>query len=187
MRRVIPPLPQYIFMAWYLVKHRDNFTFYLLPRLLSLGICKFIHVSAHQLLFHASVVDLELPPSTGKATFNFYQSHDDTQTVSKAIQLLRTDTPDYPQSYLFTRKKVNLSLSFTTHHATQTYLGSGGTAPRILTLALDGGELSVSQPDRFTPGTPWTGGPQSRSRRGGEEKIISSMSVLGTEPLSSSP
>jgi hypothetical protein len=31
----IPPLPQYIFMAWCLVKHRDNFTFtfgpYLLP------------------------------------------------------------------------------------------------------------------------------------------------------------
>jgi hypothetical protein len=22
-----PPLPQYVFMAWYLVKHRDNFTF----------------------------------------------------------------------------------------------------------------------------------------------------------------
>jgi len=21
----IPPLPQYVFMAWYLVKHRDNF------------------------------------------------------------------------------------------------------------------------------------------------------------------
>jgi hypothetical protein len=23
----IPPLPQYIFVAWYLVKHRDNFAF----------------------------------------------------------------------------------------------------------------------------------------------------------------
>jgi hypothetical protein len=23
----IPPLPQYVFMAWCLVKHRDNFTF----------------------------------------------------------------------------------------------------------------------------------------------------------------
>jgi len=23
----IPPLPQYVFMVWYLVKHRDNFTF----------------------------------------------------------------------------------------------------------------------------------------------------------------
>jgi len=22
-----PPLPQYVFMAWYLVKHRDNFNF----------------------------------------------------------------------------------------------------------------------------------------------------------------
>jgi len=26
----MPPLPQYIFMMWCLVKHRDNFTFYLL-------------------------------------------------------------------------------------------------------------------------------------------------------------
>jgi hypothetical protein len=24
----IPPLPQYAFMAWCLVNHRDNFTFY---------------------------------------------------------------------------------------------------------------------------------------------------------------
>jgi hypothetical protein len=28
MRGAIPPLPQYVFMAWCLVKHRDNFTFY---------------------------------------------------------------------------------------------------------------------------------------------------------------
>jgi hypothetical protein len=27
MREVIPPLAQYAFMAWCLVKHRDNFTF----------------------------------------------------------------------------------------------------------------------------------------------------------------
>jgi hypothetical protein len=27
MRRSIPPLPQYVFMAWCLVKHRDDFTF----------------------------------------------------------------------------------------------------------------------------------------------------------------
>jgi hypothetical protein len=27
MRGAIPPLPQYAFMAWCLVKHRDNFTF----------------------------------------------------------------------------------------------------------------------------------------------------------------
>jgi hypothetical protein len=25
----IPPHPQFIFMMWYLVKHRDNFIFYL--------------------------------------------------------------------------------------------------------------------------------------------------------------
>jgi len=28
MRGAIPPFLQYIFMAWCLVKHRDNFTFY---------------------------------------------------------------------------------------------------------------------------------------------------------------
>jgi hypothetical protein len=27
MRGAIPPLPQYVFMAWCLVKHRNNFTF----------------------------------------------------------------------------------------------------------------------------------------------------------------
>jgi hypothetical protein len=27
MRGSIPPLPQYVFMEWCLVKHRDNFTF----------------------------------------------------------------------------------------------------------------------------------------------------------------
>jgi hypothetical protein len=27
MSGAIPPLPQYVFMAWCLVKHRDNFTF----------------------------------------------------------------------------------------------------------------------------------------------------------------
>jgi hypothetical protein len=28
MRGAIPPLPQYAFMAWRLVKHRDNFAFF---------------------------------------------------------------------------------------------------------------------------------------------------------------
>jgi hypothetical protein len=27
MRGAIPPLPQYVFMGWCLVKHRDKFTF----------------------------------------------------------------------------------------------------------------------------------------------------------------
>jgi hypothetical protein len=30
MRGAIPPLPQYVFMAWCLIKHRDNFTFTLI-------------------------------------------------------------------------------------------------------------------------------------------------------------
>jgi hypothetical protein len=42
------------------------------------------------------------------------------------------------------------------------YWESGGTAPRILTSALDGGEWSVSRPGHFTPkerapGTHWVG------------------------------
>jgi hypothetical protein len=31
MRGATPPLPQYVFMAWCSVKHRDNFTFLPLP------------------------------------------------------------------------------------------------------------------------------------------------------------
>jgi hypothetical protein len=31
MREAILPLQQYVFMVWCLVKHRDNFTFYLTP------------------------------------------------------------------------------------------------------------------------------------------------------------
>jgi hypothetical protein len=38
MRRAMPPLPQYAFMVWYLVKHRENFTFYLLNYLLCVDI-----------------------------------------------------------------------------------------------------------------------------------------------------
>jgi glycosylphosphatidylinositol transamidase (GPIT) subunit GPI8 len=30
MRGAIPPIPQYVFMAWFLVKYRDKFTFYLI-------------------------------------------------------------------------------------------------------------------------------------------------------------
>jgi hypothetical protein len=38
MRGAIPPLPQYIFMAWCLVKQRDNFTFtFILPTLIVVG------------------------------------------------------------------------------------------------------------------------------------------------------
>jgi hypothetical protein len=37
MRGAIPPLPHYVFMAWCLVKHRDNFTFYTIILELILG------------------------------------------------------------------------------------------------------------------------------------------------------
>jgi hypothetical protein len=34
MSGAIPPLPQYVFIAWCLVKHRDNFTFTLHPAMM---------------------------------------------------------------------------------------------------------------------------------------------------------
>jgi hypothetical protein len=38
MRRAIPPIPQYAFMAWCLVKYRDNFTFtFILQNVLSIS------------------------------------------------------------------------------------------------------------------------------------------------------
>jgi hypothetical protein len=40
MHEVIPPLPQYVFMAWCLVKHRDNFTFYKIYRMKTYCILK---------------------------------------------------------------------------------------------------------------------------------------------------
>jgi hypothetical protein len=45
-----------------------------------------------------------------------------------------------------------LSLCLTKHHAMKTYWGSGGIAPRILTLTLDGGEWSASRSGCFNPG-----------------------------------
>jgi hypothetical protein len=48
MRGVIPPLPQYVFMAWCLVKHRD-FTLSLLP--LSLIHRKYFSIMANNAKF----------------------------------------------------------------------------------------------------------------------------------------
>jgi hypothetical protein len=41
----IPPLPQYNFMVWCLIKHRDNFTFYIFPQteLLTQCVSKILH------------------------------------------------------------------------------------------------------------------------------------------------
>jgi hypothetical protein len=42
MREAVPPLPQYAFMAWCLVKHRDIFTFYLynMDKIVTSGSCE---------------------------------------------------------------------------------------------------------------------------------------------------
>jgi hypothetical protein len=66
------------------------------------------------------------------------------------------------------------------------YWGSGGTAPRILVLGIDGsGQLHA--PTSLLPGKQTlvpirqeAGGPQSRSGRGGEEK--NSQPPPGIEP-----
>jgi hypothetical protein len=42
MRVAISPIPQYVFMAWCLVKHRDNFTFTLLDILIEVWVFSFI-------------------------------------------------------------------------------------------------------------------------------------------------
>jgi hypothetical protein len=65
---------------------------------------------------------------------------------------------------LFCYCKVKVKpLCLTKHHAMKTYWGSRGIAPRILVLALDGGERSALRSGRFTPkekapGTYWIGG-----------------------------
>jgi hypothetical protein len=41
MRGAIPPLPQYVSMAWCLVKHRDSFTFAFIPKYV---ICIYTHI-----------------------------------------------------------------------------------------------------------------------------------------------
>jgi hypothetical protein len=73
------------------------------------------------------------------------------------------------------------------------YWGSGGIAPRILNSALDGGGCSASEPGRFTPRESarrvyciggWVG-PQSRSRRGGEEKNFHPLTVHETPIIQS--
>jgi hypothetical protein len=40
MIEAIPPLPPYVFMAWYLVKHRDKFTSYVKKKFQRAGSCE---------------------------------------------------------------------------------------------------------------------------------------------------
>jgi hypothetical protein len=56
MRGAIPPLPQYVLMAWCLVKHRDNFTIYLLPFHLISSL--YFHLSSFLLHFSLSPLSL---------------------------------------------------------------------------------------------------------------------------------
>jgi len=41
MCETIPPLPQYAFMAWCLVKHRDNFTLGMIPGIAEISECEY--------------------------------------------------------------------------------------------------------------------------------------------------
>jgi hypothetical protein len=75
MSGVIPPLPQYAFMALCLVKHRDNFTFTLY------GIMRKCHSTGNNLLLYhfikrmirLTVVIIEKPPFYQLPT-KFYQT-----------------------------------------------------------------------------------------------------------------
>jgi hypothetical protein len=51
-----------------------------------------------------------------------------------------------------------MSLCLTRHHAVKAYGGVEVQLHVLLTLAVDGGEMSLSRPGQFTPGTHWTGG-----------------------------
>jgi len=74
----------------------------------------------------------------------------------------------------------------------KTYWGVEVQLYEFLTSALDGDEWSASRFGRFTPrtrasGIHWRlGGTHSQSGRSGEEKKITSLSLPGTEPRSSS-
>jgi hypothetical protein len=63
--------------------------------------------------------------------------------------------------------KLKLSLCLTKHHPMKTYGGVEVQLHPFLTSAVGAGESSASRSARFTP---WLGGPESRSGRGGEKK-----------------
>jgi len=54
--------------------------------------------------------------------------------------------------------KKSASLCLTKHHATKTYWGRGGIAPRILNLCVNWRWVVSFTPGRFTPGTSHVGG-----------------------------
>jgi len=58
MRGAIPPLPQYASMAWCLVKHRDNFTFYLPKH--TFTVLKF--KDNYTLQYTSSILPYSIPP-----------------------------------------------------------------------------------------------------------------------------
>jgi hypothetical protein len=85
-------------------------------------------------------------------------------------------------------KNVKLSLCLTKHHAMKTYWGSSGIAPRILDLGVRWGWVVSFTPRQIYPQEKKLRypldrrlcGSQSRSGRGGEEKI--SHPLPGIEP-----
>jgi hypothetical protein len=84
-------------------------------------------------------------------------------------------------------------LCLTKHQAMKTYGGADVYIPVFLTWALAGGEWSDSRPCRFNPpptgrdhGTR-LGGPQRRSGRYGEAKILDPTATRTPNPRSSSP
>jgi hypothetical protein len=87
MRGAIPPLPKYVFMAWCLVKHRDNFNLHPFPLCSSLYLLRFLirvlrlllHIVFHLLLFF--VPCLPFSPQTSCIRVLFSPSTVSTVTV----------------------------------------------------------------------------------------------------------
>jgi hypothetical protein len=75
MRGAILPLHHYVFMAWYLVKHRDNFTF------------------THSQQIWALIVDTQFFKRGSKAKFVLYNNYSDFYgTFTSELIVITSDT-----------------------------------------------------------------------------------------------
>jgi hypothetical protein len=131
MHGAIPPLPQYVFMAWCLVKHRDNFTFILtfrlIPRLLKLSFFVF-SVGWRKLakfrpnsIVHSSL----LRGSTGDQKVASPRCFDWTDRIClvKSWKCTRRIEIVKIKIKIKIKVKVKLSLYLIMYHAMKTYWG----------------------------------------------------------------
>jgi hypothetical protein len=165
MRGAVPPLPQYVFMAWCLVWQRS-------PK---------VHHSHHKgssldsildhLNFHCNHFNTKKTKFQGTYTISFLIQVAATHKTAQCATLpLRICEPNHkPVCFVSLNKShysyanVKLSPCLTKHHATKTYGWMEIQLHAFLTLALDGDEWLASQPGRLNPrerapGAHWIGG-----------------------------